>query len=240
YLTTNPVGGTTYDYACDPATTCGSASATPNVIHLRGLPREQWVSTDLAGSNANKVSLTTYAYDQSGLTDRSGITGLCTTFTGAQCTSANSTAYVTRGNVTGVTRYANAAAQAGALNASSSYDIAGNVVSATDPKGYTSQVTYADSFCNGPTCGGTYTPNTYAFPSGTTSPVPDVSTAYGYPAGTFGTTFALTSSTVYDFYTGLVYSATDANNKTTTFEYNDLLNRPTAQVSADNGRTDVQ
>jgi RHS repeat-associated protein len=238
YVTTNTVGGVTYDYACDPATTCSNASINANVIHLRALTGQQWVSSDAAGSN--KVSLTTYAYDQAGLTDRAGITGLCTTYSGGTCSSSNSTAYVTRGNPTGVTRYANAAAWTGPLTTTSAYDIAGNVVSKTDPKGYTTQTAYGDSFCNGSACGGTYTPNTYAFASSTTSPVPDVSTAYGYPAGTFGSAYSFATSTVYDFYTGLSYSTTDANNKTMTVEYADALNRPTAQIRPDGSRTDVE
>jgi RHS repeat-associated protein len=164
---------------------------------------------------------------------------MCTTFPNAQCGSADSAAYVTRGNVTGVVRYTNAGAATGALTTSSAYDIAGNVVSVTDAKGYTSQVSYDDSFCNGSGCGGTFTPNTYAFPSGTTSPVPDVSTAYGYPAGSFGSTSALTTTTVYDFYTGLVRLVTDANGKTQTLEYADPLDRPTAEVRPDGSRTDL-
>ena len=147
---------------------------------------------------------------------------------------------MTRGNPTSVTRYMNAAAGTGALTTTSAYDIAGNVVSKTDPKGYTTQTTYGDSFCNGSTCGGTYTPNTYAFATSTTSPVPDVSTAYGYTAGTFGSVYSFTTSTVYDFYTSLTYSTTDANNQTTTVEYGDPLNRPTAQIRPDGSRTDVE
>ena len=45
---------------------------------------------------------------------------------------------------------------------------------------------------------------------------------------------------ILDFYTGLTYSKTDANNKTTTVEYADALNRPTAQVRPDGSRTDVE
>ncbi len=236
FVSINPVNGA--DYACNPATTCSNVSITPNVIHIRSLPGQQWVSSDAAGSN--KESLTAFIYDQSALTDRANITGMCTTFPNGQCTSVNPTSYLTRGNVTSVTRYANAAAGTGALTSTSTYDIAGNVVSATDPKGFTSQISYTDSFCNGSTCGGSFTPNTYAFATGITSPIPDVSTTFGHPAGAFGSTVALTSSTVYDFGSGLIYSTTDPNNKTTTLEYNDVLDRPTAQVRADGARTDIQ
>jgi YD repeat-containing protein len=237
YVTTNSVPGGAYDYACDPSTTCGNAAVSPNVIHLRDLPRRQWVSSDSAG--ANKVSLTDYAYDQSALTDRAGITGMCVTFTGAQCSSAGAAGYAARGNATGVTRYADAAAATGAVTTATAYDVAGNVVSTTDARGNTSHVSYGDSFCNGSSCGGASTPNTYAFASGTTSPVPDTSAAQGYPAGTFGSASALTTSAVYDFYTGLTTSTTDANNQTTSLQYDDVLGRLKAVVRpAGGGRTD--
>src|SRR5205085_7305468 len=72
--------------------------------------------------------------------------------------------------------------------------------------------------------------NTYAFTTGTTSPVPD-------PTGVYGSQYSLTSSTIYDFYSGVVASTTDANAKTTTFEYNDTLERVTKINRPDGGRT---
>jgi RHS repeat-associated protein len=194
--------------------------------HLRGLPHQQWVSTDAAGTN--KVALTTYGYDQTVLTPRPGITGHDASFT---------TGYLTRGNTTTVTRYADAAAGTGAVTSTHAYDVAGNVVSSTDARGKTSQIGYADSFCNGSTCGGTYTPNTYAFPTSTTSPVPD-------PSGTHGSDAALAASAVYDFWAGLTYSTTDANGETTTLSYADSagsldpLDRLKAVTRPDGGRTD--
>src|SRR5205823_3989678 len=153
--------------------------------------------------------------------DRPDINGMCTTYPNAQCSLANSTLYRTRGNITATTVYADAAAGAGAVTTSVAYDIAGNVVGTTDAKGNTLTVSYADSFCNdnGARCGGTFTPNTYAFPTSVTSPVPD-------PTGQYGSTTALVTSTIYDFYTGLTYSVTDANNKTTTLSYKDGQGNP--------------
>jgi RHS repeat-associated protein len=205
----------------------------PSGAYLRNLPRQQWVSADAGG--ANKTSLTAYAYDEFAPADCPNITGH---------DPAYSTGYATRGNLTSVTRYADASGQAGGVTATMHYDIAGNVVSATDPKGNTTQSGYADSFCNdgGARCDGAFTPFTYAFPSSRTSPVPDASADNNFPAGTFGSTSALTASTVYDFWTGQVYSTTDANGKTTTMEYADPLDRPTAQVrpGASGGRTDIE
>jgi RHS repeat-associated protein len=206
----------------------------PTGAYLRNLPKQQWVSTD--GWGNNRVSRTDYGYDELAPTDRPNITGH---------DPAYSTARTVRGNLTSVTRYADAAGASGPVTTITHYDIAGNIVSVTDANGNATQISYADSFCNdnGVRCGGTFTPNTYAFPTVVTSHVPDVSSELNpsYPAGTFGSTTPLTSTNVYDFYTGLVYTATDANNQTTRMEYADPLERPTAQVRPDptGGRTDI-
>ncbi len=95
--------------------------------------------------------------------------------------------------MTGVTSYADAAAQAGPVTASTQYDVAGNAVKTIDARGHATTLGYADSFCNGTTCGGTYTPHTFAFASSVASPVPDTSGQYASAA-------ALTGSTVYDYH----------------------------------------
>jgi len=205
----------------------------PSGAYIRNLPSQQWVSTDSYGSN--KVSLTEYAYDEFGLTDCPNIIGH---------DSAYSTGYATRGNLTSITRYADAPGHTGGVTTTMHYDIAGNVLSTTDHLGNTSTFDYSDSFCNdgGVHCGGASTLHTYAYLASRTSPVPDASAAYGFSAGKFGSTSALTASTVYDFWTGQIYSTTDANGKTTMMEYDDLLDRPTAQVlpGANGGRTDIE
>lgn len=198
--------------------------------HLRALPSQTWVSSDAAG-NA-KVLRTTYEYDNYAddarhkpLVARANIT--------SHDTSVYSTTFTRRGNVTGVTSYADAAAQTGGVTASTQYDVAGNPVKSIDARGNASTVGYSDSFCNGAGCGGAFTANTYAFPTSTASAVPD-------PAGTYGSSTALVTSTKYDFRTGLVYSVTDANGQTTTFAYADELDRPTSQVRPDGSRTDIE
>ena len=70
----------------------------------------------------------------------------------------------------------------------------------------------------------------YAYPTQTSSSVPDSS-------GAHGSTTSLVATRVYDFQTGLVTSTTDANNKTATFEYNDSLTRPTKVNRPDGGWT---
>src|SRR5207302_1532399 len=92
------------------------------------------------------------------------------------------------------------------------YDQFGNVRATTDAKGNQSQLDYSATY-------------SYAYPTTATSAVPD-------PTGQHGSTTALVSTSVFDFSTGLVTSTVDANNITTTVEYNDVLNRPTRTVRA--------
>ncbi|MET0623077.1 MAG: hypothetical protein ABW250_08880, partial [Pyrinomonadaceae bacterium] len=232
-----------------------NAAASPATgAGLRGLPLRGWVSTDEAGAASNRVSLTEYEYDNyasdsrhAPLVPRPNITWLCPTVDAQnQCVLSGDASLTVRGNMTGVTSYANAPAQSWPVTASKQYDVAGNVVETIDGRGHEAQVTYGDSFCNGGAgCDGSYTPNTFAFPTGTTSPTPDVSTLHGHPAGTFGSTQPLTTSTVYDFHTGLTYSTTDANGRTTTLSYKDELGNPDpldrvrAVTRPDLSRTDI-
>lgn len=198
--------------------------------YLRSLPSQRWVSSDING--VNRLALTVFEYDNYAndarhkpLVARSGITGHDVGY---------GTSLTTRGNVTGSTSYINAVAQTGPVTTSPQYDIAGNVVATVDGNVKTTTITFSDAFCNGTSCGGSFTANTYAFAASTTSPVPD-------PSGQFGSSTALVSSSVYDFWSGQVTASTDANNNTTTFEYNDPLDRLKAIVRpAGGGRTDIQ
>ena len=98
------------------------------------------------------------------------------------------------------------------LETHAEYDQCGSVVNAWDAKGNQSQIEYSSDYV-------------YAYPTLTRTPVPD-------PSGQHGSTTALVSTGVFDFDTGLVTSTNDANNITTTFEYNDVLNRLTRAVHA--------
>src|SRR5258705_5180823 len=96
------------------------------------------------------------------------------------------------------------------------YDQCGSVRTTWDARdtGLTnpSQISYSDAFSDG-------TPhNTYAFPTSITTAVPDASNVYG-------SNVAFTTTTVYDYNTGKAISATDANAKTTSYDYTDSLNR---------------
>lgn len=152
--------------------------APPAGAYLRNLPKTQWVSTD--GWGNNRVSRTDYGYDEFALFPRTVIT---------RHDTAYGTTKTARGNVTSVTRYANATGTTGAITTTSHYDIAGNVISKTDAEGNDTLISYDDSFCNdgGVRCDGTFTPNTFAFPTGLTSEVPDASAELnmGFTAGKF-------------------------------------------------------
>ncbi len=107
----------------------------------------------------------------------------------------------TRGNVTSITRYENAAAGSGPVTRTLTYDTAGNL-------------TKADLDCCQQRQWFFTSTTQYAYPETiTTGPA-------GGPQ--------LTVSRSYDIVTGLVLAATDANGKTTTFTYNDPIDRLTA------------
>lgn len=70
----------------------------------------------------------------------------------------------------------------------------------------------------------------FSYPTTSTSSVPDSTAVHG--ANT-----ALVTTTIYDFTTGAVLSTTDPNNQTTSYTYNDVLNRVKTVASADGGLT---
>ena len=104
------------------------------------------------------------------------------------------------------------------VDAQAQYDNFGNLRKAWDGKGNLTQTDYSATY----NC---------AYPTGVTTPVPD-------PSGVNGSNTAFTTSTVYDFDTGLPTSTTDANGQTTSMEYDDPLLRPT-KVTAPNGAETV-
>jgi hypothetical protein len=95
YITTN----NSYDYACDPASTCNASLNLSNVIYLRSLVLQASVY-DASGveraRTTNEYDNYTADTNHAALTNRSSISGLDSAFT---------TSYTTRGNPTGTTRY---------------------------------------------------------------------------------------------------------------------------------------
>jgi RHS repeat-associated protein len=128
------------------------------------------------------------------------------------------------------------------LETHSQYDQCGNVRKAWDAGDVTltnpSQVDYTDSFSDG------VARNTYAYPTVVTTaapnhvPVPKPSPESGaFAAGTFGSVVGLTTVAVYDFKTGLIISSINPNDKTTSYDYTDPLNRLKRVNLPDGGRT---
>ncbi|HEV2708128.1 MAG TPA: hypothetical protein VGV59_19585, partial [Pyrinomonadaceae bacterium] len=105
------------------------------------------------------------------------------------------------------------------------FDQTGNVRNVWDARGNRSQVSYEDSFSDGANAR-----QTYAFPTQMTSPVPD-------PTGAHASNTPLVSSLVYDFSTGFVTASTDVNGQTTTWEFEDPLDRVTRVNLPGGGRT---
>jgi len=55
-------------------------------------------------------------------------------------------------------------------------------------------------------------------------------------SGIYGSTVPLVSTSIYDFNTAKVISTTDVNNKTTSYDYTDSLNRLTQVTMPDTAR----
>lgn len=217
YLTTN--NGVDYT----------SASGT----HLRSLPAGQ----QIYGVNPSTGAETLVAKSETRYDEAAYAPLTCgTAETPTPCSSAqqwDDPGAAPRGNVTTIRSWLDTTNSW--LETHAQYDQLGNVRYSWDAKGNLSEVSYLDSFCNdGNGCGtASSVPHTFAFPTATKSPKPD-------PSGAYGSAAELMTSTVYDFYTGLAYSSTDANNQTTRMEYADPLDRPTAEVRPDGGRTDIE
>ena len=103
------------------------------------------------------------------------------------------------------------------LETRAEFDQVGNVTKSIDALGRTTTITYSPTFA-------------FALATSATSPVPD-------PTAQYGSATALATFMNYDLSTGLITSTTDANNKTTTYEYNDPLDRLTRVNFPDGGRT---
>jgi len=163
-------------------------------------------STSVLDASSNTVAQSTVSYDEAAypLIQFGPVTG----WTDPQ------TAY--RGNPTTSAQWLNYPTPTW-IQTHAQYDQCGKVRYAWDPLNRQSQVEYSATYA-------------YAYPTSSTSAVPD-------PSGTYGQTWGLTSSTVYDFNTGLVTSTTDANGRITSFEYNDSLNRLTKVNRPDGGWT---
>lgn len=191
YVDTLSVGGTTYDYACDPATTCKEPASAAGLIHIRRLPEYTEVVDGVTGAVASRSEFLydelTYSEDDYGV--------LSVTFPG--WTSSETTA---RGNPTTMRAWLNSLGahdnSQAYLQTHVRYDRFGNVTKSWDARGGTSEVEFSAEY-------------KYALPTTVRSADPD---------GT-GPLTPLVTTSVYDLATGLVTEATDANDRTTYLDY---------------------
>jgi YD repeat-containing protein len=207
YLTSQVVGGVSVNYVNV------NAASPLQTIHLRKLLASKTVSA----GDGTPASNTVYNYDEDGsaITDRPGIVGHDSSF---------GSSYRTRGNMTSVVRYASAAGPSGPVKNSTTYDIAGNVITTTDPNNNAASTNNVTTYTYDPTG------NAFAFVNSITSPVPDSSGQHGSSAG-------LVTHKAYDLSSGLITSSTDANSNPTSYSYTDPLDRLTNISRPDGGST---
>lgn len=201
---------------------CGGAipADAGTTIHQRRLLLNQTVKDGAGNQDAySEIEYDNYSSDGSRapLAVNSGMVG----YDGARFANFTASSQP-RGNATRTAAWAGGSSY---LYAYARYDDAGNVVSTKDARQIESFVSYADQFADGVGRGA------YAFATSTTSAAPD-------PTNQRGTNTPLTSSTTYEYATGQARSATDANGKTTSFQYVDPLNRPTRVDRPDGGWTE--
>jgi RHS repeat-associated protein len=164
------------------------------------------VSDQILNASGTTVAQSQYEYDSytEGITASNAV----------QHDSAFPTTYLTRGNVTATQRWLNPPGSW--LTTRNQYDDAGNIVKSTDPRGYSTTLSYADNWGN-----------SACSPSG------------GYAAAYLtSATNALNQVTYhqYNSCTGTVYSTTDPNGQQTTFSY-DLMGRLVQTNLSDGGQT---
>ncbi len=102
------------------------------------------------------------------------------------------------------------------------FDQLGNVRKSWDALGRLTETSFTDLFTD------EVSRNTYAFATLSTSPIPDAGNDHGSNA-------AFTTHAVYDYSSGLVRTTTNINDKTTTFEYVDGLDRLTKVINPPGG-----
>ncbi len=193
--------------------------------HIRGLPVRTWVSSDEAGADANRVSLTTYGYDEFPLANCPDISGNeaanCPAISGHN--AAYGTSLLARGNQTSTTSFANAAAGTGPVTTSMRYDVAGNVVKAIDALGRETLFDFSDNF--GSPDGearSNAAPLELARQSSRAAALPRaVRDAAGH-----------VSYMQYDYYLGRPVNGEDINGVRTALRYDDPLDRLTRGVRA--------
>lgn len=184
--------------------------------HIKVLPLQMWMSSDVNGSN--KTAFTQFEYDNYSVdvfVDRSNV---------SQHDYENyGPANIRRGNVTKKTSFADAQNQTGAISARSQYDILGNVVKTVDANGNASTIEYDDRFG---------TPDANARLNSAPSQLAGKNTFAFATKATNAKGFINYSQ--FDYSSGSVVDAEDFNENVATTFYNDILDRPTQVISANN------
>jgi RHS repeat-associated protein len=209
YVTTNPVNGINY--------------ATNTGIHIRSLVKDQTVY-EVNPSNGSEATAaqTLFEYDlynsssnHAPLISRSSISGL---------DSAFNISYTTRGNLTALTRVSDVTLGT-TLSIYHQYDVAGNIVKTVDARNNATTYDLSDKFGS---------------PDGeaqSNSSPPELS-ALAQSSFAFVTSVSNPLSHVtrlqYDYNIGGAVDAEDENGIVTTGFYNDLLDRPTRTIRANN------
>ena len=177
-----------------------------NTLHIMDLKTDAQV---LDASN-NKLSETQYEYDSY----TEGLTASGAVQHDSAYNAGNN--YLRRGNLTAISRWKN---DGTFLTTRFQYDDAGNARKATDPRGDSTTMSYADSWATG---GGA-----------TCSPVGGNATAY---LSSVTNPLSQTTSAKYNSCSGTMASYTDLNSQTTNYTY-DLLDHQTSVLFPDTGQT---
>jgi len=221
----NPIDVWEYDYGTDAAGAFKRRTHTDylsdaNYIshtgaHLRGLPTESWVSSDING--ANKVSKTEFKYDEMVLTPRENVIGW-----------TNPTNPY-RGNLTKTRSWVKYGSEPEDwLETKAEYDVLGNIVKTIDAKNNTSLIDYADRFgtANGEARGNW---DSISAPS----QLNGLST-FAFPTSATNALNWTTGYSQFDYYTGQPVDVEDLNGVVNSTFYNDPLDRPTQIIAANN------
>ncbi len=180
----------------NPVNSLDYASPTPSAssIHIRDLP--ETVRIYSYTPQETLASETQFVYDETALTPWYGAVTQWASPGSARGNATKTRVWLNPGNTW--------------LESRAQYDQVGNTSKSWDPRNNATETVFSGT-------------HHFAYPTQTTSAVPD-------PTGQYGSTTALVTTASYDLSTGLPTSTTDANNQTTTTAYNDALNRPTQVV----------
>ncbi|HEX8189454.1 MAG TPA: RHS repeat domain-containing protein, partial [Pyrinomonadaceae bacterium] len=195
-----------------------NADANPGLgASLRGLPAAQQVyAVNTSTGQETPVAKSETHYDETPPAPYGPVTGWADPGTPARGNATRTGSWVDTTNTW--------------VEARAEYDQCGSPVKTIDALGHETQVGYSPAYA-------------YAYATSVTTaapaptPVPDPSGGPDFGAGAFGSAAGFTSLTAYDFSTGLVTSATDANGETTAYDYTDPLDRLKAVARPDGGAT---